>query len=253
MSYVIIDLEFNGRKHYEIYPMEIIEIGALCVDSSLQVINTFQSYVKPHYPINRFALEYCKIDGSTLQRSPSFPEVIGAFIDFCGQYDKIIAWGSMDFHNLYIDSKVNQVPVHWLHNMLDMSKHFTGGLQEALVTHEIKPIGQQHSALDDAWNAYQLLCRNPKIVLIETYYQFDPFKTATGGIKKKIAMSLQQAAEANQYLSWEQFMEEEQARDYIRIMNLDAREIEMVHKLFDKYYKQTYSRKVRERIRKLNS
>ncbi|UUZ92201.1 hypothetical protein LJK87_43485 [Paenibacillus sp. P25] len=61
MNYIVIDLEFNGRRHYNVYPMEIIEIGAVKLNEQLEIIDTFQSYIRPKYPINRFALQFCGI------------------------------------------------------------------------------------------------------------------------------------------------------------------------------------------------
>ena len=63
MNYIVIDLEFNGRRHYNVYPMEIIEIGAVKLNEQLEIIDTFQSYIRPKFTINRIALQFCGIPG----------------------------------------------------------------------------------------------------------------------------------------------------------------------------------------------
>ena len=49
MDYIILDIEFNGRKFASDLPMEVIEIGAVRLNSSLQYINEFSSLIKPVY------------------------------------------------------------------------------------------------------------------------------------------------------------------------------------------------------------
>ncbi|MDQ0877164.1 inhibitor of KinA sporulation pathway (predicted exonuclease) [Paenibacillus sp. V4I3] len=49
MDYIILDIEFNGRKFASDLPMEVIEIGAVRLDSSLKAIDEFSSLVKPVY------------------------------------------------------------------------------------------------------------------------------------------------------------------------------------------------------------
>lgn len=49
MDYIILDIEFNGRKFASEHPMEVIEIGAVRLDSSLQYKDEFSSLIKPIY------------------------------------------------------------------------------------------------------------------------------------------------------------------------------------------------------------
>ncbi|WP_181410251.1 3'-5' exonuclease [Paenibacillus sp. tmac-D7] len=249
MPYIVIDLEFNGRKHYAIHPMEILEIGAVKLNEHLQIVDTFQSYINPKYPINQFALNFCKIDKDVLTTSPPFPEVIAKFIDFCGVDYKIVAWGSTDFFSLFVDCKIHAISSDWLTRLIDMSRFFDGGLQQVLAAKEIPFVGQHHSALDDALNACELLKINPDIVKSERYYKPDHFKLCTGGIKKKISSALNQAVQNNSFLTWQEFASDKETQDYFDIMNLSESEIEMVETLFSKFYKQTYGRKTRSKLR----
>lgn len=243
MNYIVIDLEFNGRKHYDIRPMEIIEIGAVKLNGQLEIVDTFQSYIRPKYPVNRFALQFCGIPKETLMKSDSFETTIRKFIDFCGEEFTLLAWGGSDFFQLFVDCKINQVSSLWLSRMLDLTRFFKGGLQQALVEHELQPIGQHHSALDDALNAVQLLRLKPEIVQSNQYFVPDPFKLCTGGIKKWISLSIDEAMSNDKQLTWDQFKVNEKTKAYFSIMHLTAEEIRMVETLFTKFAKMKYGRK----------
>ncbi|WP_159887114.1 3'-5' exonuclease [Paenibacillus puerhi] len=251
MNVLVIDLEFNGRRHYDIYPMEIIEIGAVKIDAEGHILDTFQSYVCPRFPIHEFALDFCGIERDTLSQSKSFTEVIGHFRAFCGEPCKLIAWGGTDFFHLLVDCKSNGIPTSWLTHMIDMSKFYNGGLQQALTEHHMEFSGKQHSALDDALHAHQLLLLRKDIIQLESNYKPDAVKISTGGIKKKISLSLSQAVHQNQVLTWDQFYRDEETQRYISIMRLTETEIGYVEQLFQLHYKQAYGRRVRARLRSL--
>ncbi|TDF99744.1 3'-5' exonuclease [Paenibacillus piri] len=246
MNYIVIDLEFNGRKHYDIYPMEIIEIGAVKLDADFNQIDTFQSYVNPNFELNRFALKFCGIEKETLYKSPSFNEVIRRFIAFCGNDYKLFAWGGSDFFNLFVDCRVNRIDNSWLGRLIDLTQYFEGGLQQALETHGLTPIGQHHSALDDALNAAQLMRLKPETGASEQYFAPNEFKICTGGIKKWISLSWDQAIKVGTKLTWEQFAANEKTKAYIKVMHLSKPEIAMVESLFHKYGSQKFGRKYKK-------
>lgn len=247
MHYIVIDLEFNGRQHYDIYPMEIIEIGAVKLNEQMEIIESFQSFIRPKFPLNRFALQFCGITKETLLKSKPFEAVIKKFKKFCGTDYKLIAWGASDFFTLMVDCKVNHVHTEWITTqLLDLTRHFDGGLQQALEDHGLQFIGQSHSALDDALNAALLLKLKPGIVSDINYFTPDPVKICTGGIKKWILMSLDNAIVNDQMLSWDDFLKERITQKYIAIMNLADHEIRMVQNLFMKFAQMKYGRKTKK-------
>ncbi|WP_248925187.1 3'-5' exonuclease [Paenibacillus hamazuiensis] len=243
MNYIVFDLEFNGRKHYEIYPMEIIEIGAVKLNEQLEVVDTFQSYIRPKFHINKFALQFCGIDRETLINSDPFTEVIRRFAQFCGSEYKLLCWGGSDYFNLFVDSRVNGMDSNWLVHLLDVTSFFSGGLHKALEEHRLEPIGQHHSALDDAFNAVQLLKLKPEIFQSEQYFKKNEFKICTGGIKKWILMCIDEAVAKETILTWEQFSALDNTKTYFRIMRLNDEEIGMVKTLFFKFLKMKFGRK----------
>ncbi|WP_188178677.1 3'-5' exonuclease [Paenibacillus sedimenti] len=247
MQYIVMDLEFNGRRHYDIYPMEIIEIGAVKLNEQMEIVETFQSFIRPKFPLNRFALQFCGITKETLLKSKPFEVVIEKFKKFCGTDYKLIAWGGSDFFTLMVDCKVNRVNTEWITtHLLDMTRYYDGGLQQALEEHGLQFIGQSHSALDDALNAVLLLKLKPWIVSDANYFIPDPVKICTGGIKKWILISLEEALQNNQMLSWNDFLKDQNTEKYISIMNLSENEIRMVQNLFKKFAQMKYGRKTKK-------
>ena len=49
VDYIVLDIEFNGRKFASELPMEVIEIGAVRLDASLQFVDEFSELIKPVY------------------------------------------------------------------------------------------------------------------------------------------------------------------------------------------------------------
>lgn len=49
MDYIILDIEFNGRKFASELPMEVIEIGAVRLNSALEQTDEFSALIKPIY------------------------------------------------------------------------------------------------------------------------------------------------------------------------------------------------------------
>ncbi|MDQ0899100.1 3'-5' exonuclease [Paenibacillus sp. V4I7] len=244
MHYIVMDMEFNGRRHYDIYPMETIEIGAVKLNEQLEIVDTFQSFIRPKFPLNRFALQFCGITEETLLKSKPFEVVIEKFKKFCGSDFKLIAWGGSDFFTLLVDCKVNRIKNEWVTtHLLDMTRFFEGGLQQALEDHGLHFIGQSHSALDDALNAVHLLMLKPGLVNDTNYFIPDPFKICTGGIKKWIQISLDEALQNNRMLRWDDFLRDQNTQKYISIMNLTDNEIGMVQKLFNKFAQMKYGSK----------
>ena len=85
MEYIIFDLEFNqgfDKKlnktvSNEKCPFEIIQIGAIKLDSNLNMIDTFNEYVKPqiYKDIHPFIQKMTSITKNDVEYAKSFPQV----------------------------------------------------------------------------------------------------------------------------------------------------------------------------------
>lgn len=111
MEYVVFDLEFN--QHYgrikdkteqPKIPFEVIQIGAVKLDSSLQQISTFNHFVKPQiYPeLHPLIKDMTGITIDTLKRGKSFKEVFEDFMNFTSSEETIFCiWGAADIKELF--------------------------------------------------------------------------------------------------------------------------------------------------------
>ena len=178
--------------------------------------------------------------------SDNLIKVAEKFIEFCGTDYSLLAWGGSDFFNLFVDCKINNLANDWLVNLFDLTSFFEGGLQQALVEHELEPIGQHHSALDDALNAAQLVKLKPELLESDSRFVPNHFKICTGGIKKWIGLLMDQAKNDGRVLTWNQFIEDKNTQTYFSIMQLSPEEIDMVRTLFNKFLGMKYGRKAKK-------
>lgn len=176
MEYVIIDLEFNqpfnfpNGKRYRVVPLcpfEIIQIGAVKVNEQFEVMDTFNSFVKPvMYPrIHPFVEKITGIKRNNLVDADGFEKVFVEFLKFLGDKnrDNIIfcIWGNDDlkflfrnilFHKMDIDN-VSRKYVNvqnYASRYLKVPQGQAVGLKSAVNELTIEPNLSFHNALNDA-------------------------------------------------------------------------------------------------------
>lgn len=174
MNYIIYDLEFNQRypKEMEVisnnintYPFEIIQIGAIKLNESLEIIDTFNSLIKPTmYPIiHPFIEELTNITNSKVSSCKLFKEVYNDFLNFIGNDDNIFCvWGTTDLKELFKTLEFYDIPYNLCSNKyIDIqsyaSKYFnipSGskiGLKNATTLLNIENPLEFHNAFNDAY------------------------------------------------------------------------------------------------------
>ena len=100
MTYVILDLEFNGTysKNRHRFFNEIIEFGAVKLDEKLNIVETFSELVAPQISkkLNTHVSALTHITIDELKRSNnSFSHVISKFRKFMGD-SMLMSWGTSD-------------------------------------------------------------------------------------------------------------------------------------------------------------
>lgn len=112
MNYIIFDLEFNqdfdsiqvsSEKDVK-HPFEIIQIGAIKLDSSFKFLGSFNSYIRPtiYSKVNPFITELTGITTEKLSLESKFPEVYNSFVSFIGEEEATFCtWGISDMKELY--------------------------------------------------------------------------------------------------------------------------------------------------------
>lgn len=145
MNYVIYDLELNSKPFKSSLPNEIIEIGAVKLDSNLNEIDTFQAFIKPKYFKKLFPVVKRKtnITQEEINNAGNFKEAISNFKSWIGDNFILVSWGHDDIHHLYANCKINKLATGWLKKNIDLQKQVSS-------IYEV-PTGQRYS-LENALN-----------------------------------------------------------------------------------------------------
>lgn len=118
MNYIVLDLEWNQSSkgkdgENKFLPFEIIEIGAVKLDSEMNVISEFCQVIRPqvytelHYKIK----EITHLNMDVLSSGKTFTEVFTSFLEWCGDDFMICTWGSMDVTELQRNMKYYNLPL----------------------------------------------------------------------------------------------------------------------------------------------
>lgn len=178
MAFIIIDLEFNNLEGitkyysniYEEYPElkcidlenEIIEIGAVKLDSHMKILKEFKTFIKPSViPIlNPKISEITNIKKENLENGLTFEEGLNKLSELIEEGDIICSWAKDDVIEI-INNAVyyNYNNLGWLKNYLDLQDYSTKilakkkklSLKNALEELKIKIDNNKlHDALNDA-------------------------------------------------------------------------------------------------------
>ncbi len=173
-SKIVLDLEFNPIRDpglREFARHEIIEIGAVKLNDSLETVSTFQHYIKPqHNVIEPQITALTKISDKTVESCGSFGEVLDEFIEWIGKEPfTLYAWSDTDRNVLQNEIELKYPEkleydiffVHWL-DLQRIYQRIMGfsnpmGLTNALGTLKIYFAGKEHGALADALNTAEVM------------------------------------------------------------------------------------------------
>ncbi|MEW9096877.1 MAG: 3'-5' exonuclease [Clostridiaceae bacterium] len=173
MNYIIFDLEFN--QHYNFLednttarnykcPFEIIQIGAVKLDESLQTVSTFDSIIKPeiYTRIHPYVKQITNITTENLNKGKSFKEVYKAFVEFAEFKSILCVWGLSDMKELFrnieyhsLDSSL--ISKEYINIQHEASKFFklprgtNMGLSNAVKLLNIQSNMKFHNAFNDAY------------------------------------------------------------------------------------------------------
>lgn len=164
MNYIILDIEFNGRKFASELPMEVIEIGAVRLDEDLNQTGTFSSLIKPVYfsKLNSFIRGKTGIAQAEIDRAPGFPAVMRQFLQWLGPAGSflLVTWGGEDVKRIVLDTRMHKMDeAYWLSTpYYDLLKGYLRvrgltndvSVERALEDLGLPPTGAAHRALDDA-------------------------------------------------------------------------------------------------------
>lgn len=170
--YIFLDLEMNQwpLKENQLINSEIIEIGAIKMTSTLEIIDYFTEFIKPGFEpiLSEHIKALTHISQSQINQSRSFTEVMNDFELWVGETSKlngIYVWGSYDTYQIGKESFVKNYSgllPKWIEKYFkDFQRIFeeefafqknTIGLKRALELMQLDFMGQIHRAENDARN-----------------------------------------------------------------------------------------------------
>ncbi|MDR6882038.1 3'-5' exonuclease [Bacillus sp. 3255] len=164
MDYIVLDIEFNGRKFASELPMEVIEIGAVRLNEALQPVDEFAALIKPVYfsKLNGFIKKKTGIPQEDIDKAAGFRKVIADFIHWLNRSEQflLITWGGEDLKRIVYDTRMHKLDdSYWMNaDYFDLLKGYIRyknvtndvSVEAALLDLEIAAEGSAHRALDDA-------------------------------------------------------------------------------------------------------
>lgn len=106
MNYIILDLEWNQSSQPENelkeLPFEIIEIGAIKLNSEKKMISEFSELIRPHIykEMHQITRKLIHLQMKELQKGDDFVNVATHFLEWCGSDVMFCTWGPLDLTEL---------------------------------------------------------------------------------------------------------------------------------------------------------
>jgi len=221
MDYIVLDIEFNGRKFASDLPMEVIEIGAVRLNEQLQQVDEFGAMIKPVYfaKLNSFIKKKTGIAQEEIDRAGGFPAVIADFLAWLNRSEAcvLITWGGEDLKRIVLDTRMHKLDdAYWLAvPYFDLLKGFLRykgvtndvSVEAALTDLGIEDNGAAHRALDDArMTAKVLQALAGQLDWTRTQHYKDTYSNAKE--RRLVKNAVRMMAARKTVLGWEQVVEQ---------------------------------------------
>jgi len=170
---VVLDLEFTPVTHPDLQDTagnEIIEIGAVKLGTHNELIEEFQTYVKPKYScILPRITRITNITNETVEFAPDFETATRAFTEWIGETKKtqFYTWSGADQPVIQREAEMKEFPLHpmFYTHWIDLQRIHQRlyrfqkpmNLTVALGSMQIYFEGLEHGALADARNTAKIL------------------------------------------------------------------------------------------------
>jgi 3'-5' exoribonuclease 1 len=173
MNYIIYDLEctcWEDKSDTQI--MEIIEIGAFKINEYGEVLDTFNSFIRPkiHPVLSDFCQRLTSISQIDVNRAESFSRVINDFMDFIELEEDnywLCSWGSFDKKQLEDDCRLHNMEVNWVDYHINIKQDYLNmkgyrrpiGFKKAVINEGFEFTGIHHRAISDAENLAKIFVK----------------------------------------------------------------------------------------------
>ncbi len=176
MDYIVLDMEWNQpyyakqiiKKPVKLYG-EIVQIGAVKLDSEFNITDTFKTMVTPRYykRMNKMVSQLTKLTTENLQCGVPFPTAYELFSKWCGDSFAIITWGPDDIRvlrdNLILHGMESEKLPDTYNLQLIFDSQITKEKRQISLTDAMimldEPALEAHDALNDAKNTARICQR----------------------------------------------------------------------------------------------
>lgn len=117
MNYIVFDLEWNQsntgkEEEIEKLPFEIIEIGAVKLNSERDIIDRYHQLIKPkvYHEMHHITRKLIHLEIKELENGKAFPEAAGEFLEWCGDDCMFCSWGPLDLTELQRNMRYYGMP-----------------------------------------------------------------------------------------------------------------------------------------------
>jgi 3'-5' exoribonuclease 1 len=165
VEHVVMDLEAScWEAAWVRHRMETIEIGAVRLGGSLEVVDEFDSFVRPvAFPrLSSFCRKLTSISQEQVDAADTFPKAFARFVTWMGTGPRrLVTWGAFDIGQLRMDCERHGMvfPKHLERDHLNLKTAFGKwkgvkriGMPEALDLLGLPLVGRAHRGIDDARN-----------------------------------------------------------------------------------------------------
>lgn len=133
MHYIVLDMEWNQAITYSemvkdpvFLTGEIIQIGAVKLDSQFNAIDSFNGRIVPQYytHLHPHVAEVTKLSQQDLCKGQLFPEVFSSFCDWCGSDFSFLIWGTEDLRILRKNMELFDIDTSFMPNCFNLQNIF---------------------------------------------------------------------------------------------------------------------------------
>lgn len=174
MNYIVLDMEWNqpfSKKKKKIEGAylkgEIIQLGAVKLSSEFEVLDTFETNIKPVFykQLNRHVKKITGLTSAELRGKPGFCEAFEKFYEFTGDDCEFITWGCDDMPMLRDNMLAHGLDTEALPRCYNLQVIFNAqvslesrqwSLADAMEKLGIEQVLEAHDALDDARNTAKI-------------------------------------------------------------------------------------------------
>ena len=172
MYYITLDLEWNQAYAQKALAVqrrlscrlrgEVIQIGAVKLDSRMNICGSYQIIVKPQYfkKLHRHVSELTGITQRQMDEGTPLPEAAERFKKWCGKDFVFLTWGPDDIPMLKENFNVHDISSGWLDKVYDLQVIFSRQTEDSAkqrsLEYAMEHFGLEqhlpaHDALNDAY------------------------------------------------------------------------------------------------------